>query len=143
MLSGWKKLKNHPDPCVRSRVKREYSNIRSVYAAAVRAMKIWYGRDNHMHKESARLLNALYDEFGLKTRIIAEIRGPVFYLLMKREQKKLANGWTYEPPTSYKKNTAAWSLEQTDKDDIKNGRKTAWVVPIKESAEVTTSIDVN
>ncbi len=143
MLHGWQSHKNHPDPCVRKRAAKEYHNIKTVYAAAVRAMVIWFKSDKHMRETASGLLKDLYDEFGWKTRLIAEILGPGVYQLMKREARKLAAGWTYEPATRYEKNTAAWAIEQADKDDIKNGRKTAWEVPVKELKPVLDNMDVN
>ncbi|MCU0822203.1 MAG: cobalamin-dependent protein [Spirochaetes bacterium] len=143
MLEGWKNLKNSPDPCVRNRAKWEYKNIKSAYAAAVKAMTIWYRDDRHMYKTASDLLKDLYNEFGWRTRLTAEIGGPGVYLLMKREAKKLASGWRYEPSTTYEKNTAAWALEQSEKDYAGKVKKIIQEVQIKDLAPALNIMDTN
>ncbi len=111
MLMGWQRLKNHPDPCVRDRAKWEFEPITTTYAAAVRAMKIWYRHDEAMYREVVGLLKGLYSEFGIRTRMIAGLLGPLLYLAMRREEKRLNAGWTREPEARYEKNAAALALE--------------------------------
>ena len=111
MLMGWKRLKNHPDPCVRDRAQWEFGPITATYAAAVRAMKIWYRHDRPMYREAAEVLQGLYREFGIQTRLIGGLLGPFLYLAMRREEKRLNAGWTREPETRYEKNEAALELE--------------------------------
>ncbi len=141
MLMGWKKLKNHPDKCVRDRVKWEYNPITTTYAGALRAMKIWYRHDKHMIKKVNDILSDLYEEFGWKTKMISRILGPAIYMLMKREDKKLASGWTYEPSTRYEKNTAAWALEQS-RQAIDDRKKIRWEAPIRDLAPAESCIEV-
>lgn len=123
MLNGWKNLKDHPDPRVRDRVKWEYKHLRTTYAAAVRAMKRWYREDPLMLDTANILLKDLCVEFGWKTKFFAESAAPFIYLLIKKEGKRLAAGWTYEPSVSYSKNTAAWSLDQSKKEPAKEKGK--------------------
>jgi hypothetical protein len=115
MLSGWKTLKNHPDPCVRDRAAWEFGPIKSTYASGLRAMKYWYSHDAPILKEINRILKGIYEEFGWKTRLLSTILAPVIYSLMRREEKRLAGGWTYEPTTKCTMNEAARELYQTGK----------------------------
>lgn len=50
------------------------------------------------------LLQELYREFGLKSRLTAAIAGPIVLWKIRREEQRLAAGWTYEPPTFYESN---------------------------------------
>jgi radical SAM superfamily enzyme YgiQ (UPF0313 family) len=111
MLMGWKKLKNHPDPCVRKRLKHECLMIKTSYAGAVWAMKRWYRHDAPMFNEASNVLKGLYDEFGWKTRVAAKVTGIFAYLCMKKENKRLAGGWTYEPATGYEDNSTRLALQ--------------------------------
>lgn len=57
------------------------------------------------------LLQEIYETFGWKTRIIAPLAGRYVYAVLKKEERRLANGWTYEPDCFYEKNAAALALE--------------------------------
>jgi hypothetical protein len=52
------------------------------------------------------LLKELRAEFGWKSRLVSLLAGPYVYWKLRREEKRLAAGWTYEPPTFYEKNAA-------------------------------------
>ena len=56
------------------------------------------------------LLKELYNEFGLKTRIIAPLMGLYISRTIRSEEKRLAAGMTYEPPTFYEMNAKAAAL---------------------------------
>jgi hypothetical protein len=45
------------------------------------------------------LRHSLFDEFGLKARVMSALVGPMLWWSARREQKRLAKGWTYEPET--------------------------------------------
>lgn len=111
MLSGWKNLKNHPDPCVKKRLKRESMLLKTSFSGAVWAMKRWYRHDPLMRDTVSNLLTDLYDEFGWKTRIVAAVTGMFSYLCIAMEDRRLARGWTYEPTTRYEDNTARLALQ--------------------------------
>jgi len=49
------------------------------------------------------LLQEIYETFGWKTRIIAPLAGRYVYAVLKKEERRLANGWTYEPDCFMKK----------------------------------------
>ena len=111
MLMGWKRYKNHSDPRIRNRFEWEVKKSAVYHAGAVWAMKKWYKKDGLMLKKVTSLLQDLYKEFGWKARVMAPLLGRVIYLTMKREAKKLANGWVNEPATFYEKNAKAQELE--------------------------------
>ncbi|MGK5093215.1 cobalamin-dependent protein [Deltaproteobacteria bacterium TL4] len=112
LLSGWQKYKNHPDPRVVERFNWEVDPVRSTYAGAVWGMKKWYQHNAIMEKQLDDLLQDIYQEFGWKTKIIAETMGRYAYRQIIKEEKKLASGWSYEPPCFYDKNEAALALER-------------------------------
>ena len=93
--------------------------MRTTYAIAVRAMKKWYRNDPKIGTEAAALLDRLYKEFGWKTRLVATLLGPFVFMKMKREEEKLANGWTMEPETVNQiKTNSVDLLKREEKADI-------------------------
>ncbi|MBN2516971.1 MAG: cobalamin-dependent protein [Deltaproteobacteria bacterium] len=113
-LAGWKRYKDHPNKRIRDRFAWEVRPLRTTYAGAVWAMKKWYRGDDRMINKVESLLNDLYKTFGWLTRITAPVIGRYIYYTIKREEQRLARGWTYEPGIFYEKNTAAIALEQAD-----------------------------
>tara|TARA_Y100000294_G_C8518303_1_gene321804 strand:- start:183 stop:1247 length:1065 start_codon:yes stop_codon:yes gene_type:complete len=111
-LLGWKKYKNHSNSRIRKRFEREVKGLTNIYAGVIWAMKKWYKKDKILSGKIASILRDLYEEFGWKARTIAPLLGRVVYFTTKREVKRLANGWTYEPSTRYNKNTKALELEK-------------------------------
>jgi len=117
LLKGWQRYKNHPDKCIRDRLSWEVKPLRTTYAGAVWAMKYWYRRNPLMAAKLKALLKDIYREFGWQTRAIAPLVGIYVYIAIKLEEKRLANGWKYEPSTFYEKNAAALALENTGLTD--------------------------
>jgi radical SAM superfamily enzyme YgiQ (UPF0313 family) len=113
-LNGWKRYRGHPNRRIRHRFAREVRPLRTTYAGAVWAMKKWYRHDDRMAKKMDSLLRELYATFGTITRISAPVIGRYVYITLKREDKRLARGWTYEPDSYYEKNEAALTMEQTE-----------------------------
>lgn len=110
LLTGWQRYRNHPDPCVRSRIEREVRPLRTTYAAALWGMRSSYRGDHRMRRRLDAILRDLYRTFGWKTRLYASVAGPYVAWTIKREQRRLAAGWTYEPTTLYQRNAAAQAL---------------------------------
>jgi radical SAM superfamily enzyme YgiQ (UPF0313 family) len=105
-LAGWKRYKNHPDPRVRSRIAWEGRELATAFAAAVAGAKLYYRRNPAMYAKMSALLADLKREFGWKTRLAAAVGGPYVLWKLRREEKRLAAGWTYEPQTFYEQNDA-------------------------------------
>ena len=111
-LKGWKRHGAHPDERVRHRFAWEARSLPSTHAGAVWAMKRWYRKDARLHARLDRLLRDLYEEFGWKARMLAPLYGSFLLATLTLEDRRLARGWTYEPPCVYEKNPAAEALER-------------------------------
>jgi hypothetical protein len=99
-LQGWKRYKNHPDPRIRSRFEWESRQLKQSYNAVLWAMEKKLRKTNA--DVSARIRELRRDvekEFGTLTKLAGRLAGPVVLWLTKREERRLANGFTYEPPT--------------------------------------------
>ena len=97
---------------VRDRVAWEVSPLRSTYAGAVWAIRHWYGGNPRIAAKADELLRDIYEEFGWKTRLAAPMIGRFVAVSLRREEKRLAAGWQYEPTCFVEKNAAALALEQ-------------------------------
>ncbi|MEN6473720.1 MAG: cobalamin-dependent protein [Syntrophaceae bacterium] len=115
MLTGWQRYRNHPDPCVRSRIDREVDPLRTTYAAALWGMRASYRGDKRMQQKLDVILKELYRTFGWKTRFYATLAGRYVAWAVKREERRLAQGWTYEPATRYEQNIQAQAISQRHK----------------------------
>jgi radical SAM superfamily enzyme YgiQ (UPF0313 family) len=111
LLKGWQRYKDHPEKRIRDRFAWEVKPLRTTYAAAVWAMKRRYRANQRMAEKMNSLLHNIYNTFGWKTRIIAPLAGIYVYAALKKEEKRLAKGLTYEPGSIYEKNAAALALE--------------------------------
>jgi radical SAM superfamily enzyme YgiQ (UPF0313 family) len=111
-LNGWQKYKNHPDNRIRKRFGLKVNVLRTTYAGAVWAMKKWYKGNGRMTAQLCELLQRLTEEFGWTTRLLAPLAGQYIYAMLKREEKRLARDWVYEPAVFYEKNAAAIALEK-------------------------------
>ncbi len=100
MLMGWRRYKNYPDPRVRERFEREVKKLGTAYNAALWAMEKEFKRVNET--VSARihgLRREVEKEFPVIARSTAAVLGPYLLWRTRREEKRLAAGQTYEPPT--------------------------------------------
>ncbi|MFN0167884.1 MAG: B12-binding domain-containing radical SAM protein [Bryobacteraceae bacterium] len=99
-LQGWLRYKNDPDSRVRRRFEWEVRNLRSAYSAVLWAMEQRLRRTNREVSEQVRALRGEIErEFGAATRLWARLAGPFLLWTARREEKRLAAGHTYEPPT--------------------------------------------
>lgn len=100
-LAGWRRYKNHPDARVRSRYAWETRDVAMILSGALWAARDWYRHDPALYAKISGVLQQVYQEFGLKARIAAPLVGRYVRYMLKREDERLRNGWTYEPPTFY------------------------------------------
>ncbi len=99
-LAGWKRYKNDPDPRVRARFAWEVRSIKTAYSGLLWAMERQLRRTNEAVSQQVRALRQeIGVEFGAASRLMAGILGPVFLFTSRREQRRLAEGKTYEPGT--------------------------------------------
>jgi radical SAM superfamily enzyme YgiQ (UPF0313 family) len=99
-FEGWMRYKDHPDLRVRERFEREARSLRRAYAGMLWAMEHRLHRTNSSVSLQIRALRQdLEREFGLLTAAAARVLGPVLWWTSLREEKRLAKGQSYEPPT--------------------------------------------
>ncbi|MBN1590571.1 MAG: cobalamin-dependent protein, partial [Pirellulales bacterium] len=103
-LAGWKHHKNHPDPRVRRRIAWDARELGTTFSALLGAARRYYRDDPPMRAKMDELLSELCAEFGWKSRLYATIGAWWVFPKIRREEKRLAEGWTYEPPTFYERN---------------------------------------
>jgi hypothetical protein len=100
MLQGWRRYKDYPDPRVRERVTRQVRKLSGAYTAALWVMEREFRKVNGSVSEQIhRLRREVEKEFPVVARLTAATLGPVLLWSTRREEKRLAAGQTYEPPT--------------------------------------------
>ncbi len=100
MLQGWRRYKDYPDARVRERFAREMQKLRGVYSAALWVMERKFKEvSDSVSKQIHALRKEIQSESPIKARLNAALIGPILLYLARREEKRLAKGRTYEPPT--------------------------------------------
>jgi len=100
MLQGWQRYKDYPDVRVRERFDRQRKKLRSGYNAALWAMERDFKKINETVSEQIHALRRqIKTEFPLISRLSTAVLGPILLWSSRREEKRLARGKTYEPPT--------------------------------------------
>ncbi len=100
VLQGWRRYRDDPDPRVRERFAREAAKLRSTYNAALWAMERQFREVNRSVSEQIQALRKQVEkEFGLGARFNSWLLGPLLLWTTRREERRLAAGKTYEPPT--------------------------------------------
>jgi radical SAM superfamily enzyme YgiQ (UPF0313 family) len=100
IFAGWKRYRDYPDPRVRERFAREMKKVSTAYSAALWAMEHQFRRANEgLSVQMRSLRREIQKEFPLVARVTAAALGPVLLWTSLREEKRLAAGITYEPPT--------------------------------------------
>jgi radical SAM superfamily enzyme YgiQ (UPF0313 family) len=99
-LEGWMRYKDYHDVRVRRRFEWEVRSVKNAYSAVLWAMEKRLKRTNQAVSEQIHLLRRqVQREFGGWSRVCAAVVGPVLLWTARREEKRLAAGKTYEPPT--------------------------------------------
>ena len=114
LLRGWRRHKGDPDPRVRERYRRECRDLPTAYAGALWAARRWLGDDAPAAGRMRSVEEEIRREFGLKARLSAPVIGRLLLAAMRREERRIAAGRTYEPPTFYETNQPgdAWAGER-------------------------------
>jgi radical SAM superfamily enzyme YgiQ (UPF0313 family) len=100
MLQGWQRYKNYQDPRVRERFAREMKKLRSAYTAALWVMEREFKKVNRsVSKQIHDLRREVEKEFPVIARLTSVLLGPILLWCARLEEKRLASGRTYEPPT--------------------------------------------
>ncbi len=99
-LNGWRRYKNDPDERVRERFAWEARSLKDGYAAALWAMeKHMRGANDAIAEKIRGLRKEVGREFGMASRVFSRALGPVLLWSARREERRLAQGETYEPKT--------------------------------------------
>ena len=112
-LAGWRQHRNHPDPRIRRRFAWEVKDMATTYAALVWAARRYHRNVPSMYAKISAILDELYRAFGWRSRVFASLGGPYVYWKMRQEEKRMANGWTYEPPTFYETNRRVFQVSHS------------------------------
>jgi hypothetical protein len=113
MLQGWRRYKKSSDLRVRKRFEREVSKLSTAYNAALWAMEKEFRRINPLVSNDIRALRKDVEaEFGMTSRLTRLVLGPFLQWTTRREERRLAEGWTYEPPTVVERTN--WPLEAVE-----------------------------
>ena len=107
-LAGWRRYKSHPDPRVRRRFEWEVRSINKWYAGILWAMEHRLRSTNAAVSDKIRTLRLELDaEFGRLSHLLSGVIGPVLLWTARREERRLAKGKTWEPPTIIERSTGA------------------------------------
>jgi len=100
IFQGWKRYRDCPDLRVRQRMANEAAKLRTTYDAALWVMEKRLRKTNaDIAARIGELRREIEREFGAATRLVRAVTGPVLLWTSKREDRQLARGKTYEPPT--------------------------------------------
>jgi radical SAM superfamily enzyme YgiQ (UPF0313 family) len=100
LLAGRKRYKDWPDLRVRERFASEMQRLSGIYGSALWAMERQFREVNHQVSEQIRELRLEFKrESGVFGRMMPSVLGPVLLWSSQREERRLARGKTYEPPT--------------------------------------------
>ncbi len=108
VLMGWRRYKHHPDPRIRARFAQRPRTFRSSMPVCsgqrdepIATMHVGRSDDRNTRRDSSRVwLEITADDADCRTSHLS---------LARREERRLADGWTYEPPTYYESNQPAES----------------------------------
>ncbi len=93
---GYLRHRGHPDARVRRRVAQEASTL-NTYVALLYAMERRI--DGDLRHRVARLRRDIERELGSTALLVSRLGGPLLAWSAGREERRLAKGKTYEPPT--------------------------------------------
>jgi radical SAM superfamily enzyme YgiQ (UPF0313 family) len=100
MLQGWQRYKDHPDARIRQRFEREMRKLSTAYNAALWVMEREFKKVNRETSQRIReLRREVQSEFPIVGWLTAHVLGPILLRTTRREEKRLAKGCVYEPPT--------------------------------------------
>jgi len=100
LLAGWKRYKDSPDARVRERFAREMHRLSGIYGSALWAMERQFREVNREVSQRIRNLRQEFrNESGVVSKILPSVLGPLLLWTARREERRLAQGKTYEPPT--------------------------------------------
>jgi len=99
ILQGWRRYKDYPDPRVRERFGRQVKKLAGAYNAALWVMEKEFRKVNRSVSEKIHQLRGEVQREFFVARFTAAWLGPILWWTTRREERRLASGQTYEPPT--------------------------------------------
>ncbi|MDO4628367.1 MAG: cobalamin-dependent protein [Planctomycetia bacterium] len=106
-LNGYLNHRNHPSARVRRRFEIEAGPMLSAYIPLIAYTKKRFRKSNPRVSAWANsLLKRLFRTFGWKARVMAFIGSLYLAHTCKAEEKKMKDGWVYDPQTFYERNEA-------------------------------------
>ncbi|MCX6901041.1 MAG: cobalamin-dependent protein [Verrucomicrobia bacterium] len=112
VLQGWRRYKNHPDLRIRNRFAWEARDLPVAYAGTLWAARSWFRSQPVLAAKISQVLNDIYEECGVKARLVAPLVGRYLRFMLGREDRRLRRGWAYEPPCFYDLNEAAFASKR-------------------------------
>ena len=109
-LEGWKRYKHHANQRIRARFAYEAHELWLKYAGSLWAARKWFQDNPKLVEKITSVLESIKQEFGWKARLAAPVAGRVILSKLRKEDRLLHAGLTYEPPTFYEMNEAMISL---------------------------------
>ncbi len=113
-LAGWRKHQNHPDLRVRARYEWEVRELAWKFSAVVGASALYFRDNPAMHAKMSALLRELREEFGVKSWLASAFGGRWLRRQMRKEEQRLAVGFSYEPPIFYERNAMVTDCPEAD-----------------------------
>lgn len=99
-FEGWKRYREHADARIRARFEKESKMLKLLYASGLWAMERKLLQTNEAIAERVENFRKEFERaMGPLSSLSAGIFGPVMLWAAHREEKRLAAGQTYEPPT--------------------------------------------
>ena len=100
LLAGWKRYKDWPDARVRERFTEEMRRLSGIYSSALWAMERQFRKVDEGVSEQIRDVRKEFKRAsGISSRMMPALVGPMLLWSTRREERRLARGMTYEPPT--------------------------------------------
>ncbi len=110
-FEGWKRYKHFPDKRVVRRFADELLAVSTVYNATLWVMEKKFKSINpEVSKQIRALRHEIESEFGLRSRLTRMALAPILWWTSTREERQLAQGKTYEPPTVIERSN--WAAKQ-------------------------------
>ena len=98
-FQGWKRYHDHPDPRVRRASRTSRQTAHHLRRCAVGDGEAAAEHERRRLGRIRELRREIEHEFGAATRLVVHVTGPLLLWMSKREERRLARGKTYEPPT--------------------------------------------
>jgi radical SAM superfamily enzyme YgiQ (UPF0313 family) len=99
-FEGWKRYGNHSDARIRARFESESLGLKLLYSSGLWAMERKLSLTNAAVSERIHTFRAEFEKtLGPVASLSAGVLGPILLWAASREERRLAAGKTYEPPT--------------------------------------------